>query len=200
MQMNFKQSLLTVAIASVAVIGWKAIDQPITLQPTSRLWVDGTSNVRSYSCKAGEINLKAQASAPDLGHAVVAGGKAVITVMLKVPVEKLDCANGTMNEHMRNAMKEKEHADIEFRLESYDLAKSADSAAITLVGTLTIAGTAKPITMPAVAHDAGNGVLRVTGGYEFLMSQFGVKPPSLMMGLMKVRDKVNVHFDLLLKS
>jgi hypothetical protein len=32
------------------------------------------------------------------------------------------------------------------------------------------------------------------------MKDYGVKPPSLMLGTMRVGEKVQVHFDLLLKS
>jgi hypothetical protein len=32
------------------------------------------------------------------------------------------------------------------------------------------------------------------------MTEYGLKPPSLMMGTMKVKDAVKVHFDLLLKA
>jgi polyisoprenoid-binding protein YceI len=197
---NARLSLLTLTVISAATIAWTAADQPVALQPNSRLWVDGTSSVRNYECKAGVIDLQAQASAPDVGHAVAGGGKAVVSVSLSVPVDKMDCANGTMNGHMKDALKAKDHANIEFNLTGYDLVKTADSAKITLAGTLTISGIAKTISIPAVATDAGNGVLRVTGSYDLLMSQYGVKPPSLMMGMMKVHDPATVHFDLLLKS
>jgi hypothetical protein len=32
------------------------------------------------------------------------------------------------------------------------------------------------------------------------MSEYGVKAPTLMMGTMKVRDRVVVHFDIVLKQ
>jgi hypothetical protein len=32
------------------------------------------------------------------------------------------------------------------------------------------------------------------------MTEFGLRPPSLMLGTMKVRDKVTVNFDLYLKG
>jgi hypothetical protein len=51
----------------------------------------------------------------------------------------------------------------------------------------------------AIATPADNGGLRVKGSKEFLMSEFGVKPPSLMLGTMKVRDKVKVNFDVVLR-
>jgi hypothetical protein len=48
-------------------------------------------------------------------------------------------------------------------------------------------------------HDPTDA-LRVTGKYELNMKDFGVKPPTLMLGTMRVGEKVTVNFDLLLKS
>jgi hypothetical protein len=45
-----------------------------------------------------------------------------------------------------------------------------------------------------------SGALHVTGAYELKMSDYDLTPPSLMFGRIKVRDAVNVKFDLLLKS
>jgi hypothetical protein len=44
-----------------------------------------------------------------------------------------------------------------------------------------------------------DGALRVTGRYPMPMTQWGVQPPRLMMGTMKVGDTVTVNFDLLLQ-
>ena len=54
-------------------------------------------------------------------------------------------------------------------------------------------------TLTTLSYDAGKGVLRVTGRYELNMKEYGIKPPSLMMGTMRVRERVKVGFDLLLK-
>jgi hypothetical protein len=39
----------------------------------------------------------------------------------------------------------------------------------------------------------------VVGTYPILMSDYGLKAPTLMMGTMKVNPKVKVNFDLLVK-
>jgi hypothetical protein len=40
----------------------------------------------------------------------------------------------------------------------------------------------------------------VTGSYPLKMTEYGLKPPSLMFGRIKVAESVRVNFDLLLKS
>jgi hypothetical protein len=43
-------------------------------------------------------------------------------------------------------------------------------------------------------------MLHVSGVYELRMTDYGLKPPSLMFGRIKVGETVKVGFDLLLKS
>jgi polyisoprenoid-binding protein YceI len=117
-----------------------------------------------------------------------------------VPAEKLDCRNGTMNEHMRKALKAKEFPTIVFRAASYDLARTSDSVAITLNGSLTLGGVEKPITVTAQAKPGPDGTLVVFGTREVRMTEFGLKPPSLMLGTMKVDEKLTVGFEVVLKN
>jgi hypothetical protein len=69
----------------------------------------------------------------------------------------------------------------------------------TLTGTLKLGATERPITVAAQGKQDGDG-LRVSGIHELNMKEFGLKPPTLMMGTMKVNEKVKVGFDLLLKD
>jgi len=175
-------------------------DTPLDLQPESRLWVAGTSTVRAFQCQAGAFDAKIESSGADAVAAVLAGEKAVSTVEVTVPAEKLDCRNGTMNEHMRKALKAKEFPTVVFRAASYDLARTSDSVAVTLNGSLTLGGVEKPITVQAVAKAGANGTLVVSGTREVRMTEFGLKPPSLMLGTMKVDEKLTVGFEVVLKN
>lgn len=171
----------------------------LTLQPGSRLSFDGKSSVKDFTCKASTIEATVLTSTPDAASAIVAAEKSVTSVELRVPVAALDCDNGTMNGHMRNALDAKENPVIDFALRSYELADAAEGVTVTLTGTLTIRGEARPITFAAEATSAA-GALRLVGVYELNMKDYGVKPPSLMLGTMKVREKVQVRFDLSLKD
>jgi polyisoprenoid-binding protein YceI len=197
----FRDSILPHAIVACVALGtgWTP-DPTLTLLPESRLWVDGSSTVRSWSCAATEIDATIEASTPDAVKAVIDGEKAVRAVDVKIPVAKLDCRNGTMNEHMRKALKAKEHPVIAFTVTSYDVARGATGVTGTLDGQLTLGGITKPVAIRAAGVASPDGTLHVTGTHEIAMTEFGLKPPTLMLGTMRVGDKVKVSFDLYLRN
>jgi polyisoprenoid-binding protein YceI len=157
----------------------------------SKMWIDGTSTVKSFTCRATVLTaaLTTNPLRPNLAiQDLVNAGE------LSIPVAKLDCGNGTMNDHMRKALKATTHEFITFRLVSYEALEGAN---MKIVGKLTIAGKENDIEIPATALDDGTGKLRLQGQKEIRMTEYGVKPPSLMLGAMKVRDPVVVHFNVL---
>lgn len=185
---------------AVAVLALGAAATPmlesLRLKPESRVWFDGTSTVRDWSCKAPQIQatIDGEATAP---AEVVAGRKAVRTVDVVFPVAGLDCENRTMNNHMRTALNAERHQTIRFTLGDYTLVPGANTTG-DLQGQLTINGQTKAITVPVQFANAA-GALRVTGRYALPMTQWGVQPPRLMLGTLKVGDTVTVNFDLLLQ-
>ena len=185
------------ALAAVAVTAaWHPALAPLTIKAGSRVWFDGTSTVRNWSCKAPRIDaaIDADAGAP---AAVLAGEKAVKSVTLTFPVAQLDCENGTMNGHMLKALNSDRHQVIRFTLTNYELARAA-AVTGTLQGTLLLNGQTRPISFPAQFAQA-DGSLRVTGRYALKMTDWGVEPPKLMMGTLKVGETITVNFDLLLQ-
>ena len=199
MRAHVKSTMLALAIALPASGAWTVANQVLVLQPQSRLWIDGSSSIRSFSCKAGEVNAVVEATGPNAISQLLTGDKDVKTVHVTVPAERLDCGNGTMNEHMRKAIKLSEHKSIEFRLADYDIARNADGVSGTINGTLLLGGVTKPITLKAEGKSEG-GMLHVTGSYDLDMTEYGVKPPTVMFGRIKVGKTVKVNYDLLLKS
>jgi polyisoprenoid-binding protein YceI len=161
----------------------------LTLEPNSTLTIEGTSTVKGFKCSAKKLDAAINAEPGSPLAELVKGGTVVI------PVEQIDCGNGTMNEHMRKALKLKENPEIVFTLASYTL--TGNTAA--LKGTLKIAGVTKPIEIPATVIDENNGVVRVKATKPLNMTEWSVKPPSLMLGTMKVRENVTVSFDVAVK-
>jgi polyisoprenoid-binding protein YceI len=196
-----RKSLLALFAAALVVPtgAWTPYTEQLALQPTSKLWVEGTSSIRSFSCQATEVKATVEASGANAVARLMTGDKAVESVNVVVPSEKLDCGNGTMNEHMRKAIKSAENPTIAFHVTSYDMVKEENGVAGKLTGTLSLGGQTKTITVPATAVMEA-GALHVTGSYPLVMSDYNLKAPSLMFGRIKVRDQVTVKFDLLLKA
>jgi polyisoprenoid-binding protein YceI len=64
-------------------------------------------------------------------------------------------------------------------------------------GTLTVAGVEREIQIAATAHREPDGV-RFRGTAPLRMTQFGIKPPTTMMGALRTSDDVVIHFDLVI--
>lgn len=185
------------ALAAVAVLAaWRPMLAPWTLKTGSRVWFDGTSTLRSWSCTAPRIDAAIDADDGAV-TTVLAGQKAVKAVTLTFSVAQLDCDNNKMNRHMMKALNAEGHQTIRFRLTGYELARGSTVTG-TLQGTLQLHGQTRPISFPAT-FAAASGALRVTGQYPLKMTEWGVDPPTLMMGTLKVGEVVTVNFDLQLQ-
>lgn len=196
--MKLRHSLLPLLFAGAASAQAPAAVQ---LQPKAELVVDGTSTVRDFSCRAKTLNAQLKPGAADASLALDTLAGAIAEVQLEVPIKDLDCANETMNEHMREALQAEKNPTIRLRVTGYEVGAAAEGAApVKLQGELTIAGATKPVTLVASARPAADGTLHVEGRYALKMTDWGVKPPSLMLGTMKVRDLVHIRFDVALKQ
>jgi polyisoprenoid-binding protein YceI len=200
-QSSYAILLLTTALAVPARSASAQEPTPLrfAVQPGSRLWFDGKSTARGWSCDATrmEAAVGAALAAPATPIAEMSGK--VRAASLTVPVAGLDCRNGTMNEHMRKALKADKHTEIRYRITSWNVTPAgADQGAVKMAGTLGMAGREEPLSVDATATREANGSWRVKGSRELRMTAWGVKPPTLFMGTMKVADPVVVHFDLVL--
>jgi polyisoprenoid-binding protein YceI len=172
----------------------------LTAKGTSKLWVEGTSTVRDWKCDATTV----EATVTGSGAAATAPAKEVAAAakraLLTIPVAQLDCRNGTMNEHMRKALKANDHKTIEYRIATWELTpRGDDSASVKSSGTLVMAGAEKPITVELTAKRDAAGGWALTGSKTILMTEWGIKPPSLMLGTMKVRDPATIRFALVMQ-
>jgi polyisoprenoid-binding protein YceI len=199
MRSPFSHLAITAAALALIAATPRVTTGSLILREGSKLWFDGTSTLRSWSCTADKID--ATLSTPD--ESVVANtldGKEVAgTVQVDFPVSKLECKNGTMNEHMGKALKAKEFSNIRFTMTSYQVAKGS-AVTGTLQGTLLLSGKTLPISVPVTFGTAADGALRVTGKVPVTMTEWGIKPPTLMLGSIKVGPIVTVNFDLQLQK
>lgn len=178
-------SLLT-ALTSSPVDG-----QEYTLSPESSLAINGTSSVNSFTCKAREMDgtgmLRGQASSDSPAR-------------IEVLAHELDCGHQKMNRDLRDALKADEFPIISFQLQHAEMigGSGSDEEGLTvqIVGTLTLAGQSRDIAVLLHAHSLPDGRVRGTGEKDLLMTDFGVKPPTALMGLVKARDEITISFDL----
>jgi hypothetical protein len=177
---------------------------PVKLGPGSELVIEGKSTVHDFECRSREVSVQVArepgAAAPADAAALLElmrAGK-VASVKVSVPVQSLKSEKSGLDKNLRKTMRADEHPTVTFALGSYTVKSAvADTLAIEAQGTLTITGQSRPVTLEGRAFRAAEGVW-LEGSEPVRMTEYGIKPPVMMLGTLKVKDLVTVRYRLLL--
>jgi len=168
-------------------------DGPI--RPESRVWITGASNIRRFTCRAREVSGALALHANPTRTALLSGDNRASEPSLRVDVDRIDCGIGAMNRHLREALHGAANPRIEFLLGTYEVDLAAPAPVARVAGRVTIGGVERPVTVAAAVRVDSLGRLHVQGNYVVSMRDFGVAPPHRFGGLLRVRDRITVHFD-----
>ena len=147
--------------------------------------VSGTSTIRGWTCSAsGSAEVT-----PGTAEPVPGFDTGVQTATLTVPVNGFDCPEEEMREHLLEALRADEFDEITFRLESYEVSGRQAQA----TGSLTILDATEPVTFPISLSPSGAGV-EIEGELRLDMTTYGVEPPVVMLGLLRVRPQIRIEF------
>lgn len=174
------------AMACAAGLGLFLPGGAVEAQSTVNFTVSGNSTVRSWSCYvpgAAQVTTGSGAAAPGFSSGVQA---ATITVN----VADFTCPEDEMREHLLEAMRAEEFPRITFRLDGYD----PGGQGATARGSLTILDATRPVSFPIRLTPAGSGA-QIAGELLIDMTQWGVEPPVVMLGLLRVRPQIRIEFE-----
>jgi polyisoprenoid-binding protein YceI len=176
------------AIALCAGLVVVQVHSAAAQQPNVDFNVSGTSTVRGWTCAVrGVMAVTPGTGSPQPAAPGFANGVQAATVT--VPVKAFKCPNDEMTQHLLEAMKADKFSEIVFRLERYEM-KGGQAQA---TATLTITGVTQPISLP-VALKASDQGIQIEGNTRLDMTKFGVDPPVVMLGLLKVGPEIRIAF------
>jgi len=174
---------LAIGVFSMATLyGGGAAAQSATVEFT----VSGNSTIRSWACTVvgrASVTTGSGAAVPGLENGV---GAATLTV----PVADFACPEDEMKEHLLQALRGDEFPEITFVLGGYD----ASPAGAMARGTLTILDSTREISLP-VAMGASGSATSLRGELGLDMTDYGVEPPVVLGGLMRVRPQIRIQFE-----
>ena len=128
--------------------------------------------------------------------------KNIEDISVKIPVAGIKSSEGKMMDNKTyEAFKSEEHPYIVYTASRAQV--SIDGAKLTTIkvsGNLTMAGTTKPITIEAKGKPLPNGDMEVSITRKLKMTEFNMKPPTVMMGAIKVGDEVTIVVTLVLSQ
>jgi polyisoprenoid-binding protein YceI len=190
-------AMLALIVSSATVAGAQGTAR-VAVAPDSKLWIEGTSNLHGWSCKATTLEAAVDLDAATANEVAVAPPKSLKRVQVKVPVKSIKCGHGGMDDNLYKALKADESPDISYILATFDAAsgEAKDSFTLHTVGTLTIAGKENNLTMDVIATRMPDGTVKATGVVPIKMTDYGIKPPTAIFGRLKTGDEVKINFEL----
>jgi len=189
------------AVTLIATLATTAAGQEtarVAVAPESKLWIEGTSNLHGWSCKAEKLEASVELDAAIAAEVSVAPPKALKRVDVKVPVRSLKCGHGAMDDNLYKALNADASPDISYILASFEAVPgdTKDTFTLKTVGSLTVAGRENKLTMDVVATRLPDGTVKATGMVPIKMTDYGIKPPTAIFGRLKTGDEVKVNFEL----
>lgn len=169
-----------------------------TVLPESKVTLKGRSNVNSFTCSNSQLD-GTILIAYDATKSEMTNGNA----NLQMKIADFNCGNALMENDMQKALGASSNPQITFAASSGEIVDTLRSGysgtyyKIEVNGELTLAGTTKPIKVLFTGRKLRDHY-RLDGTKSIDMTDFGVKPPSAMFGMIKAKKTIYLQFDLYL--
>ena len=179
---------------------------PVTLGAGSELWIEGTSTLHPWSSRTDTLGLSFELApgAPRPGSTSTLSefvrAQTIRGAVVEVSVRSLRSKESRLDRNLWRAMQADEYPIVRFEMSGYAASPApagGDTLGIRVRGVLTVHGVARPIELAATLHARAEG-LWLSGTQEVAMSEYGIRPPTMMLGTLRVGDRVQVHYQLLL--
>jgi hypothetical protein len=158
----------------------------------------GTSNVHDWSMEDKDVNCTAKFTYA-AGRSSMPEGLSIFT--FSFPVHNLKSGKSSMDSKAYDAMKAKDGGNIVFTASASTITPgTGNQFNVTSHGNLTIAGVVKPIVLTAACQVKPDGSVACSGTNKLKMSDYGIKPPTYMLGAMKTGDALTINFTMVVQK
>jgi polyisoprenoid-binding protein YceI len=161
--------------------------QSLKLNPkTFSMTIFGTTNVHNFQSKVTQAS----------GELVANSSKQVQLLEVEIPVKSIKSNEKLMDKKTYEAFNEPKNPTIKFKMtEVNSLQVTGDDINVTVTGNLTMAGVTKKIVIKSTGKVLKAGTYEFKGSVALKMTDFGMKPPTAMLGVMKVGDAITLKYD-----
>lgn len=177
-------------ITSLGLIQMASAQQiEMTIAPDHEMLIKGSSNVHDWQSNVTTVNFSALVLTGEDGHMTITKADVMI------PVESIVSEKGkVMDKKTMKAFESELYPNIKFTLlKPVEIVTSAAKKA-EAVGVLNIHNTKKEITFDLNIKRLEDQSLQCSASIPLLMTDFGIDPPTALLGTMKTRNEITIEF------
>lgn len=152
---------------------------------TFNMIISGTTNVHNFKSKVNQAS----------GEIVINSSKQPQSMVVEIPVKSIKSGDKLMDKKTYETFNADKNPTITFKFTEAKLFQvKGNDVNVTAIGTLTMSGTTKIVTLKSNGRIIKPGIYEFKGNVILKMNDFKMSPPEAMMGLMKVGDVVTVDY------
>lgn len=191
-KLKLSKYLIPVITITFLALSWSLSAQTLKINPrTSTMTILGTTNVHDFETKVTELS----------GELVINATKKVESMNLTVPVKSIKSKEKLMDTKTYEAFDADKNPNISFKLtDATGFKVTGQDVEATVIGNLTMAGTTRKISFKVDGKTSKAGVYEFKGSIPLKMTDYKMKPPTAMMGMMKVGDAITLKYDVFLEG
>jgi polyisoprenoid-binding protein YceI len=162
---------------------------------TMDVTVSGTSTLHDWEMKSSKGQFDASI--------LFANDKMTFSgLSFNFPAKSLKSGHSMMDNNTYKALNTSKNPNITFVLTSGNVtSEGTNTYLLRGLGKLTIAGTTIQTDLVAtLKYNPADKSFTCTGVKKFKMTQYGVKPPTVLMGTIKTGDEISISYNLNIKS
>lgn len=159
--------------------------------------IAGTSTIHDWTSSVNEVYAEGEVS---LEGSQLQGIKNLV-VTIPVTSIKSDKGSNVMDNKTYKALESDDHPNIVYQLKKVNGIKPTDGGyQLDTQGELKIAGGNELINMTVNATVLGSGNIRFEGSKDLKMTDFGIDPPTALLGTLKTGDDITISFTVTLAT
>lgn len=168
----------------------------LAVQASSTISVDGKTNVNKFQCGIARYEgTDTLVFMGEQGH-----GVAFSRGEVKLNASTFDCGMRVMTKDFGKTIKSEEFPYIVIEFITFEKVPKFKSKEQLYRGTIgiSLAGARAPVDVTCSFRKDEHGYIHLIGSHNFTFSDFKLKPPTRMMGAVKVDENLVVNFHLVL--
>jgi polyisoprenoid-binding protein YceI len=186
-------SLLLILITGISFLPATNISDKTFKSNDVNISIKGTSSLHDWEMKSAEGKC-------DAVFVIGTNNKlsSLSRLAFTIPSKSLKSGRGVMDKNSYKALKTDEHKNIAFTLSSATVTQLEGlNYQIRCVGKLTIAGETKETELLASGKvNPADKSFTVSGTKKMKMTDYNVKPPTVMMGTIKTGNEISISYSL----
>ncbi|HET9426668.1 MAG TPA: hypothetical protein VFO55_14995 [Gemmatimonadaceae bacterium] len=170
----------------------------VDIDQGSRVWIEGRSNVAAWACRAMTFDARVELDSPTGARLDASAADRIRRVSVKVSARDLKCGNRRMEHDLYKALRADDPAKPSYIVAGFNSVARSGPDNIETQGILTVLGVDKYIETRITTERLPDGTVKARGSVPLLMTDFGVKPPVGLFGLIRSANEIVVRFELII--